>query len=276
MGPFSSSQVRATGPRVSVVVPAFNPAEDILALSLRSIATQTWGDWECLVIDESTDAKRARACQDLCAQDPRFRYVRPDQRLGLAGSLNLGISLAKGELIARFDSDDMCMPQRLAEQVAFLDAHPDVGVVGSWMQIMDAQSQVTATRRYATEHGQIVRKFIYTNALAHPTVMLRKALVAGAEGAYRADFRYCEDLELWLRMLGRGVRFANMPEYLVTYRQDSTHRPLDNWKFNVRARWLHLSAPHRLLKLGAIGLLALWAYLPSPMREAFYKRTIFN
>ena len=84
-------------PRVSVIVPAFNESVTVLEESLASLMDQTFDDFECIVVDESTHPDLAQACESICARDARFRYVHPSQRLGLPGSLNLGISIARGE-----------------------------------------------------------------------------------------------------------------------------------------------------------------------------------
>lgn len=263
-------------PKVSVIVPAFNEPENTLEQSLTSIMHQTFHDFECIVVDESTKPESAQACERVCGRDARFRYVHPVQRLGLPGSLNLAISMAHGEFLARFDSDDVCALERLELQVAFLEAHSEIGVVGTWLQIIDRSGNPLSIRRYATNHEAIARNFIYSNALGHPTVMLRKSVLEGNEGPYRADFKYSEDLELWLRLLSGGTRFANIPKCLVFYRQDSTHRSAENWKFNIKARLLHVSHPDRVLKVVVIALLAVWAVLPKWLRKVFYRKAILN
>ena len=263
-------------PKVSVIVPSFNESVEALEESLSSLMNQTFVDFECIVVDESTQPKLAQACERICSRDARFRYIHPAQRLGLSGSLNLAISIAQGELIARFDSDDLCAPNRLKLQVAFLEANANIGIVGSWMQIIDRSGNPQCIRRYATEHSSIKRHFIYSNSMGHPTVMFRKAQIEGFNGPYREDFKYSEDLELWLRLISRGVHFANIPECLVLYRQDSTHRSVNNWKFNIKARMLHISSPDRILKIATIVLIAIWALLPKSFCGKFYRKTILR
>src|SRR5947209_8445890 len=108
-------------PTVTVVVPSFNEEPHIVRASLESVRAQSFTDFECIVVDESTRPELAAACREICSEDSRFIYVHPTERLGLPKSLNLAISKARGQLIARFDSDDVCMPERLGLQVAFLD-----------------------------------------------------------------------------------------------------------------------------------------------------------
>lgn len=253
-------------PVVSVVVPAFNESAYVLSQSLGSVASQTFGEFECLVIDESTDPASARACQEICEQDKRFRFVHPEKRIGLGASLNLGITLAKGDLIARFDSDDVCMPDRLERQVAFMAAHPDVAVLGGGLEIISEDGKTLAFRDYPTDHASIERRFQMMTPIAHPTVMMRKHIIEEF-GGYDSNFRFAEDLDLWLRLLNRGVRFANLQEVLVRYRQQNTRRDPKHWRFNLRARTRNFSMrqlPRRVLGIGAM---AVWGSLPAAVQE---------
>lgn len=263
-------------PKVSILVPCFNELPHIVEKSLNSLVVQTFTDFECIVIDESTNPSRAEACRSLCEKDARFRYVHPEVRLGLAASLNYGFQLSRGEYIARFDSDDVCDPCRLEKQVFFLDENREIGLIGSSMRIIDSKGCVLAIRSYPCEHDKIEQRFVYTNAIAHPTVMLRKKIICCEKGPYRSDFKFSEDLELWLRLLTNGVRFANLPDVLISYRQDSTYRPAANWKFNARARWMHMSAPYRVQKALVAVLLSAWASLPKFVQECIYKTIVFR
>ncbi len=258
-----------------MVVPSFNEPTEALAQSLASIRGQTFADFECLVVDESTDPAAAEVCLKCCAEDPRFCYIHPPERLGLAASLNLGIQVARGEYIARFDSDDICMPDRLALQVAYLDAHPDVGVLGGGLEIMAEDGRTLAYRDYPGDHRTIERRMQSTTSVAHPTVMLRRALLQ-LHGGYSTEFRFAEDLDLWLRLLNRGVQFANLHEVLVRYRQDSTARNPRHWQFNRRARVRNLHARHLPLRLAGIAAVSLWTWLPVSLQERVFKHLLLR
>jgi glycosyltransferase involved in cell wall biosynthesis len=258
-----------------MVVPAFNETASILEQSLGSIGTQTFVDFECIVVDESTVSASARACAAICSRDERFRHVRPRARLGLAGSLNLGIALARGELVARFDSDDVCTSRRLELQVAYMDAHPEIGVLGGGLEIMNEAGVPLSYRHYPTEHAAIERQIHSTTPIAHPTVMVRKHLLE-TYGGYDPTFRFAEDLDLWLRLMNHEVRFANLKSILVRYRQDHTRRQTSHWHFNVRARRRNLAMhrlPRRLLGICAISV---WARLPAGVQEALFKALLLR
>ncbi|HJW57964.1 MAG TPA: glycosyltransferase [Burkholderiaceae bacterium] len=256
-------------PRVTIVMPSFNEPPDVLRESLDSVAAQTMSDFECMVIDESSMPEAAAACRALCERDTRFRYVHPETRIGLAGSLNLGLSMASAPLIARFDADDICLPHRLERQVAFLDTHPDVGVLGGGLEIFTAEAGTIAIRNYPVDPDVIERHFQTTTPIAHPTVMMRKS-VLDRFGVYDPSFRFAEDLDLWLRLLNHGVRFSNLPEVLVRYRQQSTARNPLHWTFNLRARIRNFS--HRQFPLRVWGVLAIaaWRVIPKPIQEQVF------
>jgi len=262
-------------PTVTIVVPSFNEVPEVVAASLASLRAQTVTDFECIVVDESTDESRARACRECCDADPRFRYIHPTQRLGLARSLNLGLEQAKGRFIARFDSDDVCMPDRLALQTAFLESHPDVDVVGGALEIIDEAGNPVALRPYPAEHREIARRMQLTNAMAHPTVMYRRSTVQ-RHGGYNPQYRYSEDLELWLRWLNAGVVFANLPQVLVRYRQQLTRRVGPHWRYNLRARLRNFSSAFFLRRVLGIGSIALWSVFSPALQERAFRMLMFR
>jgi glycosyltransferase involved in cell wall biosynthesis len=265
----------SASPRVSLVVPSFNEAPEIVRASLASVRAQTMVDFECIVIDESINEARARACREACEADPRFYYVHPSERLGLPRSLNLGIARARAPLVARFDSDDLCQPDRLAQQVAFLDAHADVGVLGGALEIIDEGGMPVGLRHYPAAHAEIARRMQMTTALAHPTVMFRRALVE-RHGGYDASFRFAEDLDLWLRWLNAGVRFANLPQVLVRYRQQVTRRNPRHWRFNLRARTHNFAPSYLLRRTAGIGCIAVWSAVPGALQESIFRALILR
>jgi len=259
----------AMNPAVSLVIPVFNEPRVVLEESLGSVTAQTLHDFECIVIDESTDDDARAACREICERDPRFRFIHPDKRIGLAASLNLGISMAQAPLIARFDSDDVCMPQRLALQTQFLSAHPDIGVLGGALEIMDDAGRTLSFRDYPRSHTEIEKRFHTTTAVAHPTVMMRKS-VLDQYGGYDPAFRFSEDLDLWLRFLNNGVRFANLQEVLVCYRQQETRRDPRHWEFNLRARKSNFRFRYLSRRVLGICAISLWRKLPAKVQELVF------
>lgn len=203
-------------PKVTVLLPVYNSAR-FLGDALDSILAQTWVDFEILAIDDgSTDESLAilQACQD-----PRLRIIEHPHNRGLIASLNEGIAEAGGQYIARMDADDRMTPERLAEQVAFLEAEPEVAVVGTFVEFINVDGEVTGswnTDRATPDEASISAMLPRTNCLAHPSVMIRRS----ALGGLRYDPRQpgAEDWDLWLRMRARGLRIAKLPKVLLQYR----------------------------------------------------------
>lgn len=265
----------AVSPLVTVVMPSFNEASAIVRTSLESLRAQTFADFECIVVDESTQPELAAACKAACSEDKRFIYIHPTERLGLSKSLNLAIDKARGQLIARFDSDDICMPDRLELQVDFLRAHPEISAVGGAMDIISTEGRLIAHRSYPQASNQIASAMQLTNAIAHPTVMFRKEVV-NLYGGYNPSYRYCEDLDLWLRWINAGLLFKNLPQVLVQYRQDNTGRDHLNWRYNLRVRLANFSSRHLIRRIIGIICIAAWVAVPGKLQGQIYKAMLLR
>lgn len=265
----------STNPLVTVVVPSFNEEANIVRASLESICLQTFANFECIVVDESTRPELADACRAACAADKRFIYVHPSERLGLAKSLNLAIGKARGQLIARFDSDDICMPERLELQIAFLRAHPEISVVGGAMDIINTKGLLIAHRSYPQTPKKIAAKMQLTNAIAHPTVMFRKEAFYHY-GGYNPNFSYCEDLDLWLRWINAGLLFGNLTQVLVQYRLNNPTRDRLNWQYNLRARLSNFNSRHLIRRIIGVVCIAAWVAVPGRLQEQIYRAMLLR
>ena len=220
---------------ISIIIPTFNDNLEFVLLALDSISNQNYKNFECLIIDDSTSEESIVFLKDYCATHSNFIYYGRYSKDGLGSALNYGMSLCKGDLIARMDADDISVPTRLQVQAEFLHANPSVDIVGSNMEVIDHTGQTIGYRKYALNHSAIRRQFMFRNSLAHPTVMFRRVFDDGFR--YDRSFRMCEDLELWLCLLKEGYIFANINDNLVQYRESiKYHRVRENWIFNLRAR----------------------------------------
>ncbi len=262
-------------PIFSIVMPCFNESVSNLDQSFASLKCQTLSDFECLVIDESTDSNSASHCKALCDSDVRFSYIKPQTRLGLAASLNLGISLASSEWIARFDSDDICLPERFQIQMDYLAENPNIGVLGGALEIIDGHGRTLGHRSYPSNHDAILNAFFLTTPIAHPTVLIKKELIA-REFGYRPEFKNSEDLDLWLRLLNAGVVFGNVEKVVVKYRQVETKRSRTHWKFNLKARVDNFSSKGFCKRVIGIAIVGAWSCIPDVLQESLYKMIIFR
>jgi glycosyltransferase involved in cell wall biosynthesis len=203
-------------PAVSVLMPVYN-AEPYLAEAVESILGQSFADFEFLIVDDgSTDRSRA-ILERYAARDGRIRLIsRPNT--GYTKALNELLTMARGELLARMDADDVALPQRLARQVAYLRAHSDVVCVGSAVHFIDAAGRFLRDGHPGLDHEDIQRRALAGDCpLNHPSIMMRRG-ASQAVGGYHPEFEPAEDLDLWLR-LGEVGRLTNLPEVLLKYRQ---------------------------------------------------------
>lgn len=258
-------------PLVSVIFPVFNERVEYLNLSLESLVAQTLADFEVVIIDDSTVVETQSVVDEFARRDRRFRVFRSSSSQGLAAALNLGIELARGRYLARADSDDIQHPERLRLQVEFLEANSNIGVVGSAMTKIDAAGAERGVRRYPPTHKDIHRVSCIKTPLCHPAVALRKE-VLDRHGGYDPAFRRAEDYELWLRLIGAGVKFANLEEPLVFYRlSDGGKRSRDHWKFNLRAKVRHFSSEYVLLRIVGLIVVGIYSLMPVPLMRRLYE-----
>lgn len=203
-------------PRVSVIMSTFNNAT-YLPLAMESIAQQTFRDFEWIVVDDgSTDDTAAVLAR---YADPRLRVVVHAERRGLTRSLNEALALSRGTYVARMDGDDIALPERFARQVAFLDAHPAVGLVGTAFMYIDGQNAVHGTEPVFETDEAIRSRLLRHNCFGHGTIMARRSLLVAA-GGYDETFTYAQDYDLWLR-LAEKARVANLPDRLYCWRQNA-------------------------------------------------------
>lgn len=200
-------------PAVSVLLPVRN-GEPYLTASLQSLLAQTWRDFEVLVLDDGSSDCSVAVAQGF--GDPRIRVVADGRALGLAARLNQGVSLARGEFVARMDADDVCLPTRLEKQLAFLQAHPEVDLVGCRAAVFRSSGEILGLLPFAASHEALCAKPWHTIPLPHPTWMGRAGWFRGHP--YRTpEVVRAEDQELLLRA-STDSRYACLPEVLLGYR----------------------------------------------------------
>mgnify|MGYP000878671829 CR=1 FL=1 len=135
---------------------------------------------------------------------------------GLGAALNAGLSACRNELVARMDTDDIAFAERFAIQSDYLSFHPEVDVVGSFVEEMDESGIPLGLRRMPVDH-EAIRDHLWASPIVHPTVMMRRSRVLSA-GNYDPACRRRQDYELWFRCAENGLRFYNLPQPLLYYR----------------------------------------------------------
>ncbi len=199
---------------VSVLMPVYN-GERYLRAAVDSILGQSFTDFEFLIVDDgSTDGTRAVLAG---IDDPRLRVIANERNMGVTKTLNVGLEAVRGRYVARFDADDIAHPERLAEQVAFLEANPDVVLLGSgYVSIDDAGHQVERVARPMAD-AEFRWTALLHSPVIHPSVMFRASLTG--QGRLRYDEHAdAEDYDMWVRMLAFGAG-ARLGRPLVTWRR---------------------------------------------------------
>ncbi len=216
--------VREPAPRVSVLLPVHNGAEFVES-ALRSVMAQTLREIEILVVDDASTDATPEILARLAAEDPRLRILRPERNLRLPGALNFGLAQVRGAYVARMDADDLCAPTRLARQAAFLDANPEIVLVGCSARHIDRAGRVlkTSVRAQTPFHA----RWILRSAMAfrHPTFLFR---ADGWSWRYDPAFTVSEDYDLLAR-LTETERVACLPEALFDYREHGGSITAQKW-----------------------------------------------
>ncbi len=207
-------------PLVSVLLPVYNAAAT-LEEALRSLAAQTFRDYEIVAVDDGSEDASPALLEAWARREPRLRVLRQPHQ-GVAAALSRGLEACRAPWVARMDADDVAHPDRLAQQVAFLEANPNVAVLGTRVRLHPQglrgggmQAYLDWQNRLLTD-DDIRREIFIESPLVHPSVMFRREAVL-AVGGYR-ETPWLEDYDLWLRLYLAGARFAKLPAVLLTWR----------------------------------------------------------
>ncbi|MEA2336097.1 MAG: hypothetical protein QOE82_104 [Thermoanaerobaculia bacterium] len=202
-------------PPLTVLMSVHN-GEAYLREAIDSILCQTFRDFELLVIDDASTDGTASILASYA--DPRLRVVRNESNRGLTASLNIGLRLARGELIARHDADDRSHPSRFALQIDFLNANPNVAVLGSaYRNFTGDGGRPTRIHPVCTTMLGIRWQLLFGSPLAHSSVMFRRSVILDELGGYDETFAASQDFDLWSRASRKHV-LANLREPLVELR----------------------------------------------------------
>lgn len=197
-------------PKISVILPVYN-CELYIKETIDSVLNQTFSDFELLIIDDCSTDKTVSVIKECL--DERICLIEKETNSGLINSLNFGVSIAKGEYIARMDGDDICLPERFAKQVAFLDKNPAIIMCGTAIKFIGSSS---GNLFYPPTHEEVkICLFSFSPTFAHPTVMGKKIFFKNNN--YDIAYEHAEDYELWTRLVQEGET-ANLNEILLEYR----------------------------------------------------------
>lgn len=200
---------------ISVLMSVYN-GERYVREAIESILTQTYRDFEFVIVDDGSTDHTSKILTELSKTDTRIKILTNEQNIGLTASLNKALRHARGIYLARMDADDVALSQRLEEQVTFLKAHPDIGMLGTAYAWIDERGNVIGQRDVLTKPHELHRALIRTNPFLHGSIMIRKELLDHVQG-YDESYKKAQDYDLWLR-LSSTCQFANLPDVLMQKR----------------------------------------------------------
>jgi glycosyltransferase involved in cell wall biosynthesis len=205
--------------KVSVIVATYNYGA-FMAEALRSVETQTFRDWECIVIDDASTDDTSSIVQAFVERDARFKYERLDQNSGVSVARNRGFALAAGEYIQLLDADDVIAPQKLELQVAYLDHASEVDVVhGDYVRFtgtpdLSKPGELKADEKVGGDARALVSRLLRGNPFRLNTMLFRRGVLDKVHG-FRPEFRHVEDWDFWIRIAIAGKRFHFLDDPLT-------------------------------------------------------------
>lgn len=209
-------------PLVSVIMPVFN-GEKYLVEAIESILTQTFADFELLIVDDASQDGSVEIIRSYENLDDRIRFFQHERNMGQGPALNTGFAAATGTYITSMDCDDVSLPQRLEKQVNFLGAHAEIGAVGTCGRVMNHDLTTTLFDFIVPlQHALIAFNLFFGASFIGASVMTRSEFISEV-GGYTPDRNPSPDLALSLRLLWRArIRFANLPDIQYLYRRHET------------------------------------------------------
>ncbi|WP_017317902.1 glycosyltransferase family 2 protein [Mastigocladopsis repens] len=257
-------------PKVSVVIPAYNSMK-YLPETLESVLLQIFTDFEVLIINDGSSDNIVQWASEIV--DPRVKLISQKNQ-GLPSARNTGITKAQGEYIAFLDADDLWEPTKLSKQVRCLDNNPAVGLVHTWMLLINEQGKSTGRVMESNAEGDVWQQLVEKNVIACPSVMVRRCCFETV-GVFDRNLRSVEDWDMWIRIAAR-YPFAVIKEPLAYYRQLSSSMSKNcqvmEQAFHVVIEKAFQSVPQELLYLksrsyGCANLCLAWKALQSMNRD---------
>lgn len=202
-------------PRISIILAAYNE-ERTIGRAIESIQAQTFKDWELIVVNDGSVDATEKIVLQYADNDERIRLITNSRNMKLPASLNKGIELARADLIARADADDINHPDRLSKQFVFMQENPDVDVLGTGAWLLDSSGNRINAVALPEGHDDLSRLPFLKTHFFHSSVLVRRHFFSRV-GMYDVRYQRAQDKELWLRGLRARCRYGNLPEPLIDY-----------------------------------------------------------
>ena len=259
-------------PRVSVIIPTYN-RKDYVQEAIDSVLAQTFTDYEIIVVDDGSTDGTGEVLQ--AKYGDRIRYVWQENQ-GESVARNRGIEMAQGEYIALLDSDDLWLPEKLEKQVAYLEAHPDVGMVFSQAWQIDAEGNRISDRKMnhgVTPESLTLQALCFSNCIAVPSTAVLTASLLQTVGGFDPAIRYGEVYDLFLRVRLHAA-ISIVPEPLACFRRHAANQSSLSPEKNAHRLAAHLATLKKVFNLwtdapaGLQRRATAWHYAESALQEA--------
>lgn len=262
-----------TNPLVSILMPVYNTAP-YLREAMDSMLSQTFTDFELIVLNDCSP-DNAEEILDTYA-DPRIVRYSGEGNVGLGNVLNVGISMARGKYIARMDSDDISLPNRLQVQVDYLETHPEIDLVSVGMQLFGAKEEVWI-RELNPEKVKI--NALFHSPILHASSVWCKDSFEKQGLRFRQEMVPAEDYDLWARALVKGLKLVNLPDVLYKYRMHSSQATLQTDMTSAKSRevqqeYLRLALPSLSEKNREAFPQKLWPVFCANFKDGFFDRKL--
>ncbi|MFN7522284.1 MAG: glycosyltransferase family 2 protein [Aphanizomenon sp.] len=214
-------QVAGLYPKITVVMPVYN-GEKYLDTAIKSILNHRFMNFEFVIVDDASTDNSVEIINSY--QDQRIKLIKNNVNLGIPTTRNKCLQESSGEYVAVLDCDDYAYPSRLAEQLEFMENNPDFGMVGSWVELIDENDDLTGEVWNEDEPSQkIPCRLLFHNYFAHSAVLLRRSALDTVKingEVYRKDYPNAQDYDLWVR-ISKKFKVWNIPKVLIKYRVHS-------------------------------------------------------
>jgi len=203
-------------PLVSVLVTVYN-RENFLGEAIESIINQTYKNIEIIIVNDGSTDRTEEIIRSYMKKDERIILLNNNENIGIPKSENKALAVARGKYIARLDSDDIALPERIQTQVEFMESHPEIGVLGSNAFLIDEVGKVQGQTHLFERHELIHWTMLIRGCpMVHPSVMFRRK-IDNEPVFYNENYCAADDWELWSRLINK-TKFQNLRLPLVYYR----------------------------------------------------------
>lgn len=201
-------------PKISVLVPLYNTKPAYFKAMVEAVLAQTFTDFELLLLNDSPENHELEVLATKYREkDRRIKYSSNDSNRGISKSRNILLTMAEGDYVAILDHDDLPRPDRLQKQADYLDEHPEVGVVGSQVQIAGSSKVL----RFPENNLDIKQKLMQQCVICHSAAMIRRSVLLTNNICWNEAYSPAEDYMLWADLMGCTL-FHNLPEVLHQWR----------------------------------------------------------